>query len=146
MAQRRNSRISLNAWQRFLLFTPAKALASAKPVKQETLHRHILEALEADTLVTKKVNLYDMDMTTSRALNQLRHAEFIQGIFQDIYNGPVKIEGIPIITLKGQEYLDRLRSRVRQNVWRVITVIWAVIIGLSSIRVGHLLFVPPLHG
>src|ERR1700723_1777056 len=40
-----------------------------------------------------------MDMTTPRALNQLRHAEFIKGIFHDIHNGPVKIEGIPIITL-----------------------------------------------
>jgi len=106
-------------------------------VKQETLHRHILEAIEEDKLVTKKVNLYDMDMTTTRALNQLRHAEFIQGIFHDIHNGPVKIEGIPIITLKGQEYLDKLRSRVRQKVWRAIAVIWAVIVGLSSIVSGY---------
>jgi hypothetical protein len=122
--------------QRFLLFTLAKALAWAKPVKQETLHRHILEALEADTLVTKKVNLHSMEMTTSRAINQLRQAEFIQGIFHDIHNGPVLVEGIPIITLKGQEYLDRLRSKARQKVWQVIAVIWAVIIGLSSIVSG----------
>jgi hypothetical protein len=122
--------------QRFLLFTLAKALAWAKPVKRETLHRHILEALEADTLVTKKVNLHSMEMTTSRAINQLRQAEFIQGIFHDIHNGPVLVEGIPIITLKGQEYLDRLRSKARQKVWQVIAVIWAVIIGLSSIVSG----------
>lgn len=105
-------------------------------MKQETLHRHILQAIEADTLVTKKVDLYNMDMTTSRALNQLRHAEFIQGIFHDIIGGSVKIEGIPIITLKGQEYLDRLRSKVRGKVWRAITIFWAVIIGLSSIVSG----------
>ena len=77
-----------------------------------------------------------MDMTTTRALNQLRHAEFIKGIFHDIHNGPVKIEGIPIITLKGQEYLDRLRSKPRQKVWQVVAVIWAMIIGLSSIVSG----------
>jgi len=105
-------------------------------VKQETLHRHILEAIEADKLVTKKVNLHNMDMTTTRALNQLRHAEFIEGIFHDIYNGPVKIEGLPIITLKGQEYLDGLRSRVRRKAWQAMAVIWAAIIGLSSIVSG----------
>jgi hypothetical protein len=105
-------------------------------VKQEKLHRHILEAIEANTLVTKEVDLYDMDMTTSRALDQLRHADFIDGTFHDIINGPVKIQGVPIITLKGQEYLDRLRSKPRQKLWQVIAVIWAVIIGLSSIVSG----------
>jgi hypothetical protein len=53
-----------------------------KIVKRETLHRHIFEAIEADTLVTKKVDWYNMAITTSRAINQLRHAEFSQGIFQ----------------------------------------------------------------
>ena len=115
-------------------------------MKQETLHRHILEAIEMGELITKKVNLYKMDMITSRALNQLRQAEFIVGTFHDILNAPVVIEGTPIITLKGQEYLDKLRSRVRRKVWQIIAVIWAAIIGAEQHRFGHLLFVPPPYG
>ena len=47
-------------------------------MKQEKLLRHILEAIEASTLETRKVNLYKMDDETSRGVNQLREAEFIK--------------------------------------------------------------------
>jgi hypothetical protein len=38
--------------------------------------------------------------------------------------------------LKGQEYLDGLRSRVRRKAWQAMAVTWAAIIGLSSIVSG----------
>jgi hypothetical protein len=81
-------------------------------VKQQhkLLHRYILEAIEAQTLVTEKVDLYKMDMKTSQALDQLRQANYVKGIFHDIIHGPIMIEGMPIITIEGQKYLDKLRN------------------------------------
>jgi hypothetical protein len=81
-------------------------------VKQQhrLLHRYILEAIEAQTLVTEKVDLYKMDMKTSQGLDQLRQANYVKGAFHDIISGPIMIEGMPIITIEGQKYLDELRS------------------------------------
>ena len=72
-------------------------------MKQEKLLRHILGAIEASTLVTRKVNLHKMDTETSRGVEQLREAGFIKGTFHEIINAPLLIEGMPWLTLKGQE-------------------------------------------
>jgi hypothetical protein len=78
--------------------------------RHRLLHRHILEAIEAQALVTDKVELYKMDMKTSQAFDQLRQANYVKGAFHDIISGPIMIEGMPIITVEGQKYLDELRS------------------------------------
>jgi hypothetical protein len=101
--------------------------------KQKRIHRNILEAIEAEQLVTRKVDLRSMDITTARALNQLRQANYVAGIFHDIVGGSIIIENLPILTLEGHKYLDELRSTGRRNLWRGIAIFWATIIGLSSI-------------
>jgi hypothetical protein len=101
-------------------------------MKQEKLLRHILEAIEASKLETRKVNLYKMDDETSRGVNQLREAEFIRGMFHEIINAPLQIEGMPWITLKGQEYLEKLRGHWRRGLWPWIAGCWAVVTGLVT--------------
>jgi hypothetical protein len=105
-------------------------------MKQETLLRHILGAIEAGALVTPKVNLREMDTKTSRGFNQLREAEFIQGTFHDVIDAPPLIEGMPWLTLKGQEYLEKLRWGLwRRFVWGV-GILWAAVTGSSYIISG----------
>ena len=105
-------------------------------LKQETLLRHILEAIEVGTLATKKVNLYKMDTETSRGVDQLREAGFIEGAFHEIVNGPILIEGMPWLTLKGQEYLEKLRWRFWRTFLSWIGVGSAVLIAVSNIISG----------
>jgi hypothetical protein len=105
-------------------------------VKQETLYRRILEAIEADKMETNHVNLRSMDLKLARAVKQLRQADFIDGIFHDLANGSIMIEGVPIITIRGRQFLDELRSKFCQDLWRIVAIIWAAIIGLSSIVSG----------
>jgi hypothetical protein len=62
-------------------------------LEQKRLHRHILEAIEAQSLTTDKVDLYNMDMKTSQAIDQLRQANYVKGTFHDILNGPIRIQG-----------------------------------------------------
>src|SRR5260221_14107981 len=100
--------------------------------KQKQLHRNILEAFEAEQLVTKKVNLREIDMTTARALNQLGRANYGEGIFHDIIGGSIIIQELPILTLEVHKYLDEQRSAARRNLWRGIAIFWAAIIRLSS--------------
>jgi hypothetical protein len=66
-------------------------LSSVLPLKmkQEKLLRHILEAVEASALVTRKVNLRELNPETSRGVEQLREAEFIKGTFHEIVNAPL---------------------------------------------------------
>jgi hypothetical protein len=52
-------------------------------MKQQKLLRHILEAIEAGTLKTKKVDLHQMDPATSHGVDHLRKADLIIGIFHD---------------------------------------------------------------
>jgi hypothetical protein len=103
-------------------------------MKQEKLLRHILEAIEESKLETKKVNLYKMNAETSRGVEQLRDADLIKGTFHEIVNAPLLIEGIPWLTLKGQEYLEKLRWRLWRRFWAVVGGFWALIIGASYIR------------
>ena len=94
------------------------------------LHRYILEAIEAQTLVTDKVDLSKMDMKTSQALDQLRQANYVKGMFHDIIHAPIMIEGMPIITIEGQKYLDELRSAG----WKITgKLIWGAIVLFGSI-------------
>ena len=106
------------------------------------LHQYILEAIEAQTLVTNKVDLYNMDMKTSQALDQLRQANYVKGIFHDILNGPIKIQGMPIITVEGQKYLDELRSAG----WKMMgKLTWGTIVLFGTIIAAICSFLQVLH-
>jgi hypothetical protein len=102
-------------------------------VKEETQHRHLLEAIEAGKVKTDHVNLYSIDLESARAIKQLRQIDYIDGTVHDSANGSVVIEGLPIITLKGKQYLEASRSKSRQTVWRIITIIGTVTIWAITI-------------
>jgi hypothetical protein len=111
-------------------------------LEHKRLHRHILEAIEAQSLTTEKVDLYKMDMTTSQALDQLRQANYVKGIFHDIIHAPIMIEGMPIITVEGQKYLDELRSArwkmMGKLTWGTIVLFDTIIAAIcSSLQVLH---------
>jgi hypothetical protein len=68
-----------------------------------------------------------MDMKTSRALEQLRQANYVKGAFHDLFQAPIMIEGMPIITVEGQKYLDELRSARWKITWRTILGFGAIV-------------------
>jgi hypothetical protein len=82
------------------------------------------------------VNLRELNPETSRGVEQLREAEFIKGTFHEIVNAPLLIEGMPWLTLKGQEYLEKLRWRLWRRFVSVFGICWAAVIGLSYIILG----------
>jgi hypothetical protein len=104
--------------------------------EQETLYRRILEAIETKKIYTNQVNLHSMDLELARATKQLRQVGYIDGTLHDLANGSVAIEGVPIITVEGRRFLNELRSKVGRKASRIITIVWTVIIGLSSIVSG----------